>query len=101
MGNTATAATPARREPSAGADQPQCVIPNCTLDVEQWGDTCPECLRTFGAHLRPSAAPPLNHQQIVERDSYVDRALALQRQVRDGHRRDDATAPRQRLGRRA
>lgn len=97
MGHTATQA---RRAPSAGATGQQCVIPNCSIDVEQWGDTCGDCLRAFGAHLRPSAAPPLNHQQI--RDSDVDRALALQRQVRDGHRRGRATAsPAPRRGRRA
>lgn len=95
-------ATQARRAPSAGATGPQCVIPNCSIDVEQWGDTCADCRRAFGAHLRPSAAPRLNHQQILERDSYVDRAVALQRQARDGHLRGRATAiPAPRRGRRA
>lgn len=101
MGDTAPCAARARRRPTADADQPQCVIPNCTFDVEQWGDTCPDCQRAFGAHLRPSAAPALNHQQILDRDSYVDRALALQRQIRDGDRRADATATSTRRGGRA
>lgn len=101
MGDTAPCAARARRRPRAGADQPQCVIPNCALDVEQWGDTCLECQRVFGAHLRPSAAPGLNHQQTLDRDSYVDRALALQRQIRDGDGRADATAPPARRGKRA
>lgn len=91
MGDTAPRAARARRRPTADADQPRCVIPNCTV-VELWGDTCPDCQRAFGDHLRPSAAPALNHQQILDRDSYVDRALALQRQIRDADRRADATA---------
>lgn len=102
MGDTTPrGAQVASRRPTADAGQPHCVIPNCTFDVDQWGDTCPDCLRAFGAHLRPSAASPLNHQQILDRDSYVDRALALQRQIRDGGQRTAATATPTRRGRRA
>lgn len=98
MGHKATQG--ARRVPSAGATGSQCDIANCRTDVDQWGDTCSNVLRAFGTDLRPGAAPPLNHQQILDRDSYVDRALALQRQVRHGP--GPATAsPTLRRGRRA
>ncbi|WP_342314786.1 hypothetical protein LIX17_25445 (plasmid) [Mycobacterium avium subsp. hominissuis] len=72
-------------EPQSGA-VPLCVIPGCINEVHRWGATCGECLDDFGPHLRSTGAPALTQQQIAERDSGVQLALALQRQVREANR---------------
>lgn len=91
---------PRRRRPPGGPaiaaghariEQPQCVIPNCTTRVDEWGDTCPDCIDLFGSHLRPTGTR-LTRDEIIERDSYVDRALHMQRQLRAGFHDDMITA---------
>jgi hypothetical protein len=68
---------------SAVRDQsPVCVIPGCQLEVSDWGHPCRACLDAFGPWLRVSCGTPLNREEIVARDAYVERAYVLQQQTR-------------------
>jgi hypothetical protein len=58
-----------------------CAIPGCTVQVDSWGDTCPECVAVFGNMLRPSEAR-LSQDEIYDRDAYVARAYYAQRGLR-------------------
>lgn len=92
MGSTEAAASPRRATPQSAV--PRCVIPSCSIEVEQWGDTCGNCLDDFGPYLRPTAGPGLTQRQIAERDRGVHLALALQRQVHEANRAPAAKATR-------
>ncbi|MGJ6127347.1 hypothetical protein QN239_32730 [Mycolicibacterium sp. Y3] len=85
MDSTERLASKRYAEPQSGA-VPVCVIPSCINEVHRWGATCGECLDDFGPYLRSTGAPALTQQQIVERDSGVRLALALQHQVREANR---------------
>jgi len=67
---------------SSDATSPVCVLPGCPTTVTAWGDPCTDCLTLFGDQLRPTSAAPLTREMIAARDSYVERAYAVQRQLR-------------------
>jgi len=66
---------------------PACVLPGCRNPVGRLGDPCGDCQREFGPMLRPTGQMLTEDDmaaQIEERDSYVHRAYALQRLIREG-----------------
>lgn len=65
---------PDRRDPGCST--------GCGAPVEQWGQVCTCCVAAFGDYLQPSAAPALDYEAIVARDSYVAAAYAAQHRVR-------------------
>lgn len=60
---------------------PRCAT-GCGAVVGQWGHVCAGCVDTFGDYLQPSAAPALDYEAIVARDSYVAAAYAAQHRIR-------------------
>jgi hypothetical protein len=60
---------------------PRCAT-GCGTAVRHWGQVCSGCVEAFGDYLQPSAAPALDYEAIVARDSYVAAAYAAQQRIR-------------------